>query len=359
MKLVFLGTPQFAVPTLKRLLAQPGFEVVAVVTQPDKRRGRGNQLTPSPVKQAAIEAGVTVWQPRRIKKNAATLEQLRATAADAFVVVAYGQILSPEILQMPRLGCINGHGSILPEYRGAAPIQWCLYDGVATTGMTTMLMDAGMDTGAMLLKSQRSVSLLDNAWTLGAALAEDAAELMVETLLQLDRGTVTPEPQDNDRATYAKLLQKEDFVVDWQRSAIAIHNQIRGFYPNCTTSFRGQPLKVKATLPLDEPWRSQLFAELDQINQADSANTPPASLPHLPPSPLPINSLPISQLPTAATLATAKPGEVVAVLKNWGAVVATGAGLLLLQEVQQAGKKAASGWDFANGARITIGECLG
>ena len=147
MKIVFFGTPQFAVPTLEALLGSPEFEVAAVVTQPDKRRGRGNDLSPSPVKTIAQSHQIPVWQPQRVKKDAETLETLRSLNADVFVVIAYGQILSQEILDLPKFGCVNVHGSILPKYRGAAPIQWCLYHGETETGMTTMLMDAGMDTG--------------------------------------------------------------------------------------------------------------------------------------------------------------------------------------------------------------------
>ncbi|MBV8884887.1 MAG: methionyl-tRNA formyltransferase, partial [Chroococcidiopsidaceae cyanobacterium CP_BM_RX_35] len=145
MRVIFFGTPQFAVPTLERLLAHPAFEVLAVVTQSDKRRGRGNQLTPSPVKTVAIAHNLPVWQPQRVKKDTETLTKLQETQADVFDVIAYGQILSQAILDMPQLACINVHGSILPKYRGAAPIQWCLYHGDISTGITTMLMDAGMD----------------------------------------------------------------------------------------------------------------------------------------------------------------------------------------------------------------------
>ena len=244
MKIVFLGTPQFAVPTLERLLNCETFEVAAVVTQPDKRRGRGNDLMPSPVKGVAVAHQIPVWQPQRIKKDAEVLELLRVAEADAFVVVAYGQILSQEILDMPRLGCINGHGSLLPQYRGAAPIQWCLYHGEAETGITTMLMDAGMDTGAMLLKAVTPIALFDNAQGLAKTLSIVTADLMVETLLGLDQGSLQPTPQDNEQATYAPLIRKENYGLDWTRGAIALHNQVRGFYPNCVTTFRDQPLKV-------------------------------------------------------------------------------------------------------------------
>jgi methionyl-tRNA formyltransferase len=217
MKVVFFGTPQFAVPSLERLLEHPAFEVLAVVTQPDKRRSRGNQTTPSPVKSLAMAHHIPVWQPQRVKKDAETLNQLKQTEADVFVVVAYGQILSQEILDMPKLGCINVHGSILPKYRGAAPIQWCIYRGETETGITTMLMDAGMDTGAMLLKAFTLIQLLDNAQDLAARLASLAQDLLVETLLKLERQEIQPIPQDESQATYAPLIQKQDYLLDWSK----------------------------------------------------------------------------------------------------------------------------------------------
>ncbi|USR92338.1 methionyl-tRNA formyltransferase [Phormidium yuhuli AB48] len=325
MNLIFLGTPQFAVPSLKTLIEHPEFHVSAVVTQPDKRRGRGKTLIPSPVKTVAVEAGIPVWQPQKIKKDVETLDKLRQSQADCFLVVAYGQILSQEILDMPRLGCINGHGSLLPKYRGAAPIQWCLYHGESQTGMTTMQMDVGMDTGAMLLKSSRDIQLLDNAWDVAASLAEDCGALLVQTLQGLDAGTLQATPQDDEAATYARLIQKSDYELDWTRPAIALHNQVRGFYPNAVTQFRGQSLKVKATIPLGERYYDQL------------------------PDPL------VSQLRSSLNPESGEPGQVVQILKNVGPVVQTGEGLLLLQEVQLAGKKTQSGWDFANGTRLEPG----
>ena len=330
MKLVFLGTPQFAVPSLERLIQQEDFEVVAVVTQPDKRRGRGSDLMPSPVKSAALLHGLPVWQPRRIKKEAEVLAQLRATQADAFVVVAYGQILSQEILDMPRLGCINAHGSLLPQYRGAAPIQWSLYHGELQTGITTMLMDAGMDTGAMLLRSTTPIALLDNALDLAKTLSISAADLLVETLLGLQQGSLKPIPQDNTQATYAPLIQKADYLLDWTKPAIALHNQIRGFYPNCITALRAQSLKVTATLPLGHSVAASGSGELER-----------------------------SALPEVLPLEPQKPGTVIGLLKGQGAVIQTGDGQLLLKEAQLAGKRSQSGWDFANGARLQVGEVLG
>lgn len=332
MRLVFFGTPQFAVPSLQRLIQHPDLEVGAVVTQPDKRRGRGKQLIPSPVKTAAIEHQVPVWQPRRVKKDVDTLNALRQLNADAFVVVAYGQLLSADILAMPRLGCINGHGSLLPAYRGAAPIQWCLYDGVTETGITTMLMDEGMDTGAMLLKGSTPVNLLDNALDLAKALSNLAADLLVETLLGLDAQRIKPIPQDHAQATYAPLIKKEDYELDWSRSAIALHNQIRGFYPNCVTSFRGDVLKVKASVPLTPPQPYTLPQAWQYLPQIAAKIQPSGS---------------------------ASPATIVELLKNQGIVVQTGDGLLLLLEVQLAGKRSQSAWDFANGSRISVGEPLG
>jgi len=331
MKIIFFGTPQFAVPSLERLVSHPEFEVLGVVTQPDKRRGRGNQLTPSPVKTVALAHQLTVWQPKRVKKNTQTLTHLRQASADVFVVVAYGQILSQEILDMPKLGCVNVHGSILPKYRGAAPIQWCLYHGETETGITTMLMDAGMDTGGMLLKAYTPVQLLDNAHQLAQTLANSGADLLVETLLRLGRQEVQPVAQDESQATYAPLIQKPDYSLDWSRSAIELHNQVRGFIPNCVASFRDKPLKVIATAPLGLAYFSQLPPDLKVLEQEWSS--------------LSANS--------------GRPGEVMRVAKGIGPIIQTASGLLLLQEVQLAGKRIQSGWDFANGMRLGVGEVLG
>ena len=328
MKIVFFGTPQFAVPSLERLVTDTAFEVAAVVTQPDKRRGRGGKVSPSPVKAVALPTGCPIWQPPRIKKDPETLHALTELDADAFVVVAYGQILSQEILDMPRLGCVNAHGSLLPQYRGAAPIQWSLFHGEPETGITTMKMDAGMDTGPMLEKEAVVIDLQDNAWTLAEKLADLSADLLVSTLLKLNEQIIRPVPQDDATATYAPLIQKADYQLNWQRSALALHNQVRGFYPNCTTRFRQQPLKVSATLPL--------------------GGTQPVPLPENEAAVLkPL----VEQLPEPTA-----PGTVAALYKDYGPVVSTGDGYLLLREVKPAGKQAQSGWDFANGARLTVGE---
>lgn len=330
LKLVFFGTPQFAAPSLERLVHHDAFEVLAVVTQPDKRRGRGNELSASPVKEVALAHHLPIWQPRRVKKDTETLDFLRSANADAFVVVAYGQILSQEILDMPRLGCVNGHGSILPKYRGAAPIQWCIYHGETETGITTMLMDAGMDTGPMLLKATTPIGLFDHAIDLAKTLSQITADLLVDTLLGLAQNAITPIPQDNDQATYAPLIQKADHQLDWTRSALALHNQVRGFYPNCVTSLRGNSLKVLETVPL---------------SNADLALLPPEIQAVAP--------------EWSSWMNTRSTGAIVGLLKNQGAVIQTGDGLLLLREVQLAGKRAQKGWDFVNGSRLEIGERVG
>jgi methionyl-tRNA formyltransferase len=331
MQVVFFGTPPFAVPTLERLLDRPDFDVLGVVTQPDKRRGRGNEMMPSAVKKVALKHNLAVWQPKRVKKDRATLDKLKESGAGAFVVVAYGQILSPEILAMPELGCINVHGSILPKYRGAAPIQWSIYNGETETGITTMLMDEGMDTGDMLLKAYTPIGLLDNAYQLAATLAELGADLAIETLLKLEQRELTPIPQDDSQATYAPLIQKSDYAIDWSRTALQIHNQIRGFFPNCVATFRDRSLKILATVPLGETYLPQLPVELQILEDKW----------------------------TALASLTGQPGEIVSNLKNLGPVVQTGEGLLLLTEVQLAGKRPQSGWNFVNGMRLSVGEVIG
>jgi methionyl-tRNA formyltransferase len=330
MRVIFFGTPQFAVPSLERLLAHPEFEVLAVVTQPDKRRGRGNQMLPAEVKKVAIEHHLPVWQPQRLKKEVETLIKLQEAAADAFVVVAYGQILPSKILAMPRLGCINVHGSLLPKYRGAAPIQWSLYNGDTETGITTMLMDAGMDTGAKLLQAYTPIQLLDNAHQVATTLANIGADLAIATLLKLEAGTIQPIPQNSAEATYAPLIQKSDYVLDWSRSAIELHSQVRGLFPDCLASFRNKPLKIIATVPLGEAYWEKLPPEFNKLEQ---------------------------QWATFASL-TGSPGEVVSTIKNLGPIIQTGQGLLLIREVQLAGKRPQSGWDFANGTRLSVGEIL-
>lgn len=333
MKIVFFGTPQFAVPSLKALIAHPNFEVLGIVTQPDKRRGRGGKITPSPVKVTAQDLipERPIWQPARIKTDTETLAKLDALEADAFVVIAYGQILSQTMLDMPRWGCVNAHGSLLPEYRGAAPIQWCLYRGERETGVTTMLMDAGMDTGPMLMEEKIEIGLLDNAWQISNKLATLSADMLPVTLEKLQQQMIRPTPQDGERATYAPLIEKEDYALNWTKSAKALHDQIRGFYPNCVTQFQGKPMKVLMTVPLGAAFWTQLPSELSDLQALHES---------------------------ASINETHTPGDIVAILKHYGPVIQTGEGQLLLREVKPQGKRALSGWDFANGNRLSVGETL-
>lgn len=229
MRIVFMGTPDFAVPCLKVLLDQK-HEIVAVVTQPDRAKGRGNKLAPPPVKVLAEEAGIPVYQPEKIKTVEFT-EILRGLKPDAMVVVAFGQILSQEILDIPPLGCINVHASLLPRYRGAAPINWCIINGEAVTGVTTMYMDKGLDTGDMILKKETEIGQNETAGELHDRLMELGASVLSETMLLLEQGKAPRIPQDNAAATYAPIMNKALGRIDWSKAAEEIRNLIRGTYP--------------------------------------------------------------------------------------------------------------------------------
>ena len=250
MKLVFCGTPQFAVPTLERLAAT-GFNVQLVVTQPDRPQGRGMELTAPPVKQSALKLGLAVVQPEKIKKNEEFQAQLRALAPDAIIVVGYGRIIPPWMLELPRYGNINVHASLLPKYRGAAPIQWAIANGETVTGVTTMLLNEGLDTGDILLQKELPIADDDTSVTLAPKLAELGADLLVKTLHGLEQKTLVPQPQDDSQATLAPILTKEDGLVDFNRTAQEIHNRLRGFqpWPGAYTKFRGKNLKFVATWP--------------------------------------------------------------------------------------------------------------
>ena len=241
MRILFCGTPHFAVPTFIQLLAQPDIEIVAVITQPDRPRGRGRQISAPPVKEAAIAANVPVHQPEKIRSPEAR-DLLQRLASDCIVIIAYGQIIPASLLQIPRLGWINLHASLLPKYRGAAPINWAIANGETQTGLTTMRIDAGMDTGDMLLQEEIGIAPEETAPELAQSMAEAGAPLMLETLRGIAAGKLAPRPQNNDEATYAPLLKKEDGRIDWNRPAQEIYNRMRGFapWPGAYTSFRGQ-----------------------------------------------------------------------------------------------------------------------
>jgi methionyl-tRNA formyltransferase len=242
MRLVFLGTPAFAVPTLESLVGA-GYDVLSVVTQPDRPSGRGQRLAASPVKEAALRLGLPVYQPERMRRPEA-VAALAGLRPDAMVIVGYGQILPQTVLDIPPHGIINVHASLLPEYRGAAPVQWAIANGATHTGVTTMRIDAGLDTGDMLLKAETEIGPDETALELGARLAAMGAELLIETLARIE--SIAPHKQDAALATYAPLLKKENGLIEWRQPAQAIHNRVRGFqpWPGAYTRFRGQQLHI-------------------------------------------------------------------------------------------------------------------
>jgi methionyl-tRNA formyltransferase len=312
-RLVYLGTPAFAVPTLERIV-EAGHDVLTVVTQPDRPRGRGGELAQSPVKQAALRLGLPVFQPERIRRPEA-VEHLRALGVDAMVVVGYGQIIPQNIIDMAPRGIVNVHASLLPAYRGAGPIQWAIVNGETKTGVTTMRIDAGLDTGGMLLKAETGIGPDETAIELGNRLAQMGAGLLVDTLAQID--SLVAEKQDPAQATYAPLLKKEDGLIDWRQPAGSIHNRIRGLqpWPGAYTTFRGQPLNI---------WRSR------GAGIAGGAQPPRES--------------------------ACGPGAIVGIKP---VLVACGEGVLELDEVQLQGRKRIPAQDFANGQRLRENEILG
>lgn len=309
MKLVLCGTPQFAVPCLEALVRE-GFDVRLAVSQPDRPKGRGLEMVPTPVKQEALVHQIPVTQPEKIKNNPEFQTQLESIRPDAIIVVAYGRIIPPWMLALPRLGNINVHASLLPKYRGAAPIQWAIANGETVTGVTTMQLDAGLDTGDMLLKAELPIRSDDTAVTLAPRLSELGASLLLETLRGLERGEINAAPQDNAEATHAPILKKEDGAIDFRRTATEIWNRLRGFqpWPGAFTTFRAKQFTVHAAKPATE-------SRLD-------------------------------------------PGQ----LAGRGESLFVGAGAntaLELLEVQPEGKRRMSARDFFNGYRPQLGERLG
>jgi methionyl-tRNA formyltransferase len=244
MKVVFMGTPDFAVGALEAII-KAGHEVKAVVTQPDKPKGRSGQMQFPPVKECAVKYNIPVFQPVKIKTREA-VEELKKFEADIFVVAAFGQILSKEILDMPRLGCVNIHASLLPKYRGAAPINWCIIDGEEKTGVTIMQMNEGLDTGDILTVKEVAIDEKETAETLFDKLSKAGAELIVETLPKLERGEVTPVRQDDAKSSYAKIMHKSLGKVDWTKSAVSIERLVRGLnsWPSAYTSLNGKTVKL-------------------------------------------------------------------------------------------------------------------
>ena len=311
MKVIFMGTPDFAVGTLEALI-EAGHEVVLAVTQPDKPKGRGKEMQYTPVKECALKHDIPVFQPIRVRE-AECIEELRKYNADIMVVVAFGQILPKEILEMCTYGCVNVHASLLPKYRGSAPIQWAIIDGEEVTGVTTMQMDEGLDTGDMLLKTEIPIELKETGGSLFDKLAQAGAKLCVETLEALQDGTVTPIPQGETTTAYAKMLNKELGNIDWSKSAIEIERLIRGLtpWPSAYTNWNDKVMKI---------WD----AEVSDID---------------------------------VEMEDAKPGTIVKVEKD-AFYVQTGEGLLKVCELQIPGKKRMDAGAFLRGYQVKVGEEL-
>lgn len=324
MRLIFCGTPQFAVPTLKHLLGKSDFEVITVITQPDRPRGRGQQVSVSPVKESALAGRVPVHQPEKIR--APEVQQLlEKLAPDVIVIIAYGQIIPARLLSIPKYGWINLHASLLPKYRGAAPINWAIANGETRTGLTTMRIDAGMDTGDILLQREMEIGPKENAPQLAARMSEAGAPLMEDTLRALAASTIVPLPQNRAEATVAPILKKEDGRIDWSSPAQEIYNRMRGLtpWPGAYTTFRDQTCHLLGE-PIVDP-----------------------------------NSLP-AELLDSPSLAAARsvPGTLIGAKNDW-LVSGGNATLLRLQSVKLEGRKQISAADFANGAHIRHGERFG
>jgi methionyl-tRNA formyltransferase len=311
LRMVFCGTPAFAVPSLRHLIAQPDFRVEAVVTQPDRPRGRGQETGTSPVKDAAVAAGISVFQPEKIKSPAA-VEYFEELAPDVVVIIAYGQIISQRLIDIPRLGWINLHASLLPKYRGAAPINWAIVNGETRTGVTSMQIDAGLDTGPMLLKYETEIGGDETAPELATRLAEAGVPLIAETLRGLERGAIAATPQDGSQATFAPPLKKEDGRIDWWLSARKTYNRIRGLqpWPGAFTTFRGKSCQI---------WGKPL-------------------------KPVAVGGMPGIMLPTK---------------EDGLLVICGGASVLRIDHVQLEGRKRVTAQEFLNGARVEPGERFG
>ncbi|MGH9836481.1 MAG: methionyl-tRNA formyltransferase [Blastocatellia bacterium] len=315
MKLIFIGTPEFAVPSLRKLI-EAGHEIIAVFTQPDRPVGRKQIITQPPIKTLATERGLTIYQPTKIK-TAEARQQFEPLfkQADAGVVAAYGRILPDWMLNAPRYGCINVHSSLLPKYRGAAPINWAIARGERETGVTIMQVDVGMDTGAILLQRATAIGDEETAAELTPRLAQLGAELLVETLSQLERGEITPTLQNDAEATLAPILKREDGQVDWTMTAVEIFNRLRGFtpFPGCYTFLNNHRLEIV-----------RARAEKEEIGARQFQS-----------------------------------GEVCQIAKESFAVACGGSTRLRITEVHLEGKRVMAARDFLNGARLAVGAKLG
>ncbi len=252
MRIIYMGTPDFAVPCLERLV-KDGYDIALVVTQPDKPRGRKQEMTPSEVKVCALSHGIEVYQPESLRTDEA-YDYLKKFEPDYIIVAAYGKILPKRILDMPKFACINVHGSLLPKYRGAAPIQRSVLAGDKVTGITTMLMGEGLDTGDMLLKKEYEIDINATSGEVFDALSQSAPDLLIETIEKFTKGEIIPEKQNEAEATHAAMLSKEEAVIDWNKSAAEIHNTVRGMapWPVAYTGYNGKKLKIFTSCLTDE-----------------------------------------------------------------------------------------------------------
>lgn len=326
MRVVFMGTPPFAVPSLERLLSA-GIEVSLVITQPDRPAGRGRALLPPPVKVVALARGLPVYQPRRLRDEG-VLQTLAAARPEAIVVAAFGQLLPRAVLELPALGCLNVHASLLPRHRGAAPIPAAILAGDEMTGVTIMLMEAGLDTGPILAQVAEPIRPEDTAGSLAERLAESGARLLVDTLPRWAQGSIRPRPQDESLATYAPELKKEDGLLDWSLPAEDLWRRCRAFYPwpGAYTLWRGRPLKVLASVPVVASAASLAPGETTLLAEGSAVT------------------------PTVEGL-VAPAGRLL--------VVGTGRGALGLLRVQAAGGRPLSGAELARGHRDLVGTRLG
>jgi methionyl-tRNA formyltransferase len=330
MRVIFMGTPEFAIPTLSRLVGG-GHEVAAVFTQPDKPAGRGNKLQEPPVKIFAASRGIPCYQPARIKTNEEVKDLFQSVSPDVCIVAAYGKILPAWLLEIPRLGCINVHASLLPKYRGAAPINWAIANGEPSTGITIMQMDAGMDTGAIWSQRSTLIGPDEIAPELSVRLAAIGAELLPETLPIVESQQSKPIPQDEAAATYAPMLKKEHGLIDWKLPAASISSHIRAFqpWPGSYTVFRGARLIV---------WRAREVQSARPAEAGQSSSAEQSAEPGYP-------------------QATA-PASITSVDRSGFTVQCGGSTALSIQEIQIEGKKRLPGRDFINGARLLIGDTL-
>ena len=357
MKILFWGTPAYAVPSLDALVAA-GHALVGVVSQPDRRRGRGKELVASPVKARALALGLPVFTPERIRRDAECQAQLAALGADLSVVVAFGQILPQAVLDQPPLGCWNGHGSLLPRWRGAGPIQWSLLEGDVETGVGIMAMEAGLDTGPVLLERAIPIGLLETAAQLGERLSRLTAELLVEAMPLISAAGPGQEaqrlerlgvrPQASEGLTTARLLTKADLQIDWSQSALQIHRRVMGLYPNAQTSWGGKRLKLLASEPLVQRLVDQLSPEAAELLRHDPAIQAACAAASNPGS---------SQASSGKP--GAEPGTVLAVAKELGLVVASAGCPLLLRTAQLEGKGVVSGQALLQQLGATVGDRLG